>query len=99
MQQIIIERWMNIAGSVARERNQIESREIETNRFVVPQTCRAKAKETVRERGEENEQKNKTRGEFKTPIHLFRRLGLEHDFFGKREEERAELLKRDGADH
>ena len=56
MQEVIVQRRMNVARGVAREREQILLREHHTHRLVIPQTRRAKAVQTQCERGEKDEE-------------------------------------------
>ena len=90
---------MNVAGSMARERGEIEPREIERDGFIVPQTARAETKEAVGKRGEEDEEQPKAGGEFQCEIRLFGRLGLEHHLLGERQEERAKFFQSNGENH
>ena len=83
---------MNIPGSVAREREQVLAREVETDCLIIPKTRNAKAKQSERERGEENKSEQNARGEFETHGSLFARFEFEHQLARERFKERDEFF-------
>ena len=90
---------MNISGGVESERDEVLTREVETDRLIVPETRHAKAKQPERERGEQNKEKPDAGRGFQAHGGLFVRLDTEHDLLCQWFEKSAQFLNRHRLDH